>query len=255
MTAADGGCASTLLSWSPSVVPGLVVWLDAAKGAGVVPGSPVSLWPDQSPAHNDASQSTSTEQPILEASAIGGLPAVRFDGNTTFLSIADSNSIEWGTGDFAVEVIARFSVTLGNVNQALFQKSTRDAPYDGPQLFVNAGLPSTDTTAMAALSSQVYVVSSHDGFNDAPHLFGVRRFGTTLEVRADGTSEGETSAAPPIDVSAPGMPAIIGQNGYVPNPGSEALQGDIAEVVAVRGTVSDSDLRSLECHLMLKYGL
>jgi hypothetical protein len=251
----DAGCPSSLLSWSPGTLPGLVLWLDAAKGAGSAPGDPVSLWSDQSPAHNDATQTDGGYQPILEVSAIGGLPAVRFDGYTSYLSIADSPSMQWGTSDYAILVVARFSITVGVPDQALFQKSTKSSPYDGPQLYVFSQHPTLDTTALAADSAQVWVVSAQDGLNDAPHVFGARRFGATLEVRVDGQSAGQYSAMPVIDVSAPGMPASIGQNGYDPTTMTEALQGDIAEEVAVKGPISDADLRSLECHLILKYGL
>jgi hypothetical protein len=251
----DAGCPSSLLSWSPGTLPGLVLWLDAAKGAGSTPGGLVSLWSDQSPAHNDATQTNGQYQPMLEVGAIGGFPAVRFDGHTSYLSIADGPSLQWGTSDYAILVVARFSVTLDMPNQVLFQKSTMDSPFYGPQLYVNSANPTLDTTAMAADSKDFWVVSAQHGLNDAPHVFGARRFAATLEVRVDGQSAGQKRETPVIDVSAPRMPAIIGQNGYDPTAMTEALQGDIAEEVAVQGAISDADLRSLECHLILKYGL
>lgn len=249
----DGGCPSSAASLSPASVPGLVLWLDAAKGLAAA-GQPVPLWSDQSPAHNDASQPNSGLQPVVEGSAIGGLPAIQFNGSTTFLSIADSASLQWGTADYTLLAVARFSIDLGTTSQELFQKTALDAPYPGPELMVNSAVPSQDTKVSSVLSSDVYATSAHDGLNDVPHVFTGRRVGSTVEVRIDGLIEGQAAGAL-IDISAPGQPAIIGQNGYRSIPGLEAVEGVIAEIVAVKGTISASDLRSLECHMIVKYGL
>jgi len=247
-----GGCDPSALTWSPSTLPGLALWLDAAAGITATAGNPISRWSDQSAAHNDAVQPSSGYQPILMSSSIGGLPGVRFDGNVAFLSVADSPTLQWGTGDFVLVAVATFSNT--NISQMLYQK-VGQAPYDGPALYVNSQKPTQDTRATAQGSENVFATSNMNGLQGAPHLFTARRFGSTLEVRVDGTSEGQTSISSPVDVSAAGIPAMIGQNGYNPTPGFQALQGDIAEMIAAQGPLADADLHTLECHLLLKYGL
>jgi hypothetical protein len=248
-----GGCDPSTVAWFPSALPGLVLWLDAAAGITAAPGSPVSQWSDQSPAHNNALQPTIGYQPILMFGSIGGLPGVRFNGSQTFLSVADSTTLQWGTGDFALVAVATFSNT--NISQMLYQKSPLAAPYNAPALYVNSEKPMQDTTATAQVSEYVFATSKNNGLQGAPHLFTGRRFGSTVEIRVDGASQGQSAIPMPIDVSAPGQPAMIGHNGYNPRPGFQALQGDIAELIAVQGTLADADLRKLECHLLLKYGL
>jgi hypothetical protein len=251
--AEPGGCDPSTLSWSPSSLSGLVLWLDAAAGITSPPGNQISQWSDQSPAHNDALQPTVGYQPILMSSSIGGHPGVRFDGNVNFFSVADSTTLQWGTGDFALVAVATFSNT--NISQMLYAKAPATAPYDGPNFYVNSQKPTQNTTATAQVSQYVFATSMNNGLQGAPHLFTGRRFGSTLEIRVDGASQGQTAIATPIDVSAVGRPAVIGQNGYTPMPGFQALQGDLAELIAVQGTLADTDLRKLECHMLLKYGL
>jgi hypothetical protein len=250
-----GGCPAGSLSWTPSALPGLVLWLDAAKGIGATTGSLVSLWSDQSPSHNDATQSNASYQPLLLGSDIGGLPGLRFDGVRTFLAIADKPSMQWGMSDYTIAVVARFSITMGTTNQMLFQKPTVNAPWDGPSLYVRGDKPSLGTTATSQISENVYTTSAQNGLNDVPHLFTGRRFGSTIQIRVDGVVAGESNQVPAVDLSSVGQPVMIGQNGYQPSPGFEALQGDISEMVAVAGSITDADLLSLECHLVTKYGL
>jgi hypothetical protein len=251
----DGGCRSSPSSWLPNSLSNLVLWLDA-EDLGLTPGNAVASWRDRSSAHNDAVQSNVKFQPVLELSAIGGRPAVRFDGSMTFLSIVDSPTLQWGTADYVILVVARFGVTLGAANQALFEKQINSEPYPGPALFVNASLPTeaVEGKAMAMNSGDVYTASNRTGLNDAPHLFGTRRSGGMLEVRVDGAPSG-VAVGSSLDVSAPGMSVSIGQQGYNQQQGFQALKGDIAEEIAVEGALSDSDLHTLECYLLGKYGI
>jgi hypothetical protein len=248
VVAAGGECDPSAASWSLDALPGLVVWLDAADA----PQGYVQAWRDRSPAGNDARQPEPAYRPVRADGAIGGFPAVRFDGRRTLLEIADAPSLEWAFDDYAVLVVARFSVSLGTTYQMLFQKVTTTAPWDGPSLYVNGAKPSQGTTATAQMSQYAFATTAHDRLDDAPHVFVSRRVGPNLEVRVDGTPEGATVLATPIDVSAPRRPVQIGQNGDH-RPGFQALEGDVAEVVAVRGVLPDDQLRAVECYLTVKY--
>ena len=67
----------------------------------------VSGWQDQSSKGNDAVQSTATKRPTLLATAVNGLPALRFDGAEDYLHVSDDVSLQFGTGQYTVEVVAR----------------------------------------------------------------------------------------------------------------------------------------------------
>ncbi len=109
---------------------------------------------------------------------------------------------------------------------------------------------------LGAVTAQVhptngFVVSSSAAFNDGKfHVFGMRRSGTTwLEVRVDGALQG-MAMVPATNVDAAG-----GNVRFFAHGNNNAFTGAIAEVVAVRGIVSDVDLGLLEGYLNTKYGL
>jgi len=235
----------------------LVVWLDAARG---VTGSPVTRWADQSGAGNDAAQTAAGSQPALTAAGINGMPALTFNGQATFLRIADSATTRWGTGAFTVMVVARGAPNT-NTNAMLYQKSEADSPFNGLNLYLNSARASGSTTpAGIQVNANAYTLTADDFGDDQPHLFGGRLItaGTTnglLDIRVDGVRQGAVNFPDPVNIDAPGRDTIIGHNGYNPAPGLQAFAGDIAEIVAVKGTVSDAELASLEAYLMDKYGL
>jgi hypothetical protein len=249
--------------FSPAVIPGLVLWLDANQGVAADAGG-VSLWRDQSGFHNDASQSMASIQPTFRAAAINGLPGVHFDataGGATVgneLSVADAPSLQWGTGDFYLLVVGRSDNTFDAGLEAgigtLFHK-TADPDLTGVVLTANIinGLSSTgDLTGLACSTSSTVYVSVNTPYNDGvPHAFAMQRAGQTLDLRVDGASVGTTTATP-TDVSAIGSVVSIG--GDFDAQGIR-LDGDIAEMIAVEGTLAVTERTALESYVLRKYAL
>ena len=252
-----GGGGGGSSGFTPAAFGGrLVVWLDAARG---ISGTPVTSWADQSGAGNNATQTMAPRQPALTASGINGLPAVTFDGATTFLQIADSPTTRWGTGDFALMVVARGAPNVAT-NAMLYNKSEQAAPYAGINLFLNVTRGPVTAKASIQLDADFHA-TTRDDFGDAnPHLFGGRLVTTgasaLLEMRVDGERQGMLSlTGGAVNLDAPGQATIVGHNGYSPLSGFQAFKGDIAEIVAVKGPISDAELASLEAYLMSRYGL
>src|SRR5216683_2644309 len=75
---AAGAGAQTLPS------SGLQLWLKADAGV-TLNGSTVSQWADQSGSGYNASQATTSKQPLLVSSVLNGKSVVRFDGAADFL--------------------------------------------------------------------------------------------------------------------------------------------------------------------------
>jgi hypothetical protein len=87
--------------------------------------------------------------------------------------------------------------------------------------------------------------------DNLPRRLGLQRAGATLTLRSQGmalqsvqTSNGDVSATPGS--------AFIGRH---PTAVSAKLNGDIAEIVVVKGSTSAQDLSSLESYLKSKYNL
>ncbi|MEP6859919.1 MAG: hypothetical protein ABJE66_04825 [Deltaproteobacteria bacterium] len=255
-------------------VPGVVLWLDAAQGVTTDQGK-VTLWADRSGNHNDASQQNANWQPAVVAAGIHGLPSVHFTGQVasgqqasygTLLNIADSATLQWASADYLIEVVTRYDNTpTGTVATeratgygTLYSKQTQNPqlPAEGVAFFANT--PAGDTASgTTAFSSYVYVshgvTDSAQGFNDGvARLLGTQRVGaTTLSLRVNGV-EAATSTVPSMNVDEVGVGARIGASGDAT---IARLDGDIAEMIVVKGSIAATDLATLETYLTTKYGL
>ena len=69
--------------FSPLSLPNLAWWLDAGRGITIATG--VSQWNDLSGNNRNATQPTAGSQPALTTNAIGGFPAVTFDGASSYM--------------------------------------------------------------------------------------------------------------------------------------------------------------------------
>ncbi|MEQ9021215.1 MAG: hypothetical protein RLN82_00465, partial [Pseudomonadales bacterium] len=75
------------------VSAGLTLWLRADKGVATS-GSNVTEWIDQSGSVNNASQSQSSSQPVLESAALNYNAGLNFDGSSTMTAPGGFNSAE-----------------------------------------------------------------------------------------------------------------------------------------------------------------
>lgn len=239
----------------PTAIPGLAMWLDASQGVQLSTMGVVS-WQDLA-SGNSPEQLDRGSQPSLRANAINGRPAVHFDGNDQYLMANDHRSVQFGNGDFMVEaVVAYTNVPSRDQNTGyacVFVKSGPYAPYPGPALFGN-----DPTVPNASFRAQVdaftFVDSVPTTNNDGSfHYVGMRRLSGVLSIRVDGVTSGSGVTADG-DMSAVGMGVYIGGRDPLGH-ANQSLRGDIAELVAVKGPVSDEQIRSLEAYLKTKYAL
>jgi len=235
----------------------LVLWLNAGALAQAN-GDKVAVWSDLSTAANHAQQSVDAYRPTYTASAVNGLPAVTFDGLQSHLQLDDTPTLRWGTGDFAILVVARGAPSEAT-NAMLYQKSNLASPFAGPNFYVNADKPSASRRAQIQLDQSTYTGTFFGVDDTVPRLFGGTRkvVNTTSELamRLNGVTETMLMRSSVVDIDAPGQPAIIGHNGYTPNSGFQAFEGDIAEICAVKGAMTADELSELESYLMDKYAL
>jgi hypothetical protein len=243
---------------------GLVLWLEGDKGVTEDTNNAghVQTWADQTSYHNDATGTG--HEPTIDATAINNLPAVAFANqgqSSQYLSIADSASLQLGSGDFAIFMVAEYTnpTSGGGAGQGMFYfKVAGTNTPTGPELIGNSGAANNtlESRIRARLTGTDNVNSSGTGYNDGKyHRIGIRRNGQALEVWADGTSTSFTpDAGAPGDVSATGSDVTIGAalGGNFPQ---YRLDGGIAEVVGVKGTFTDGDAAGLDAYFKTKYGL
>ncbi len=261
------------MAWNVSVGAGLVLWLDSTTGliptedAGADAGTYL-FWADQSGNGNNA---TSVGASTVVDAALGGMPVVRFNGSSDYLIVADSPSLEFGTGDFLIAEVAQHTTpTDAGVGYGfLFSKQDEvHAPYLGPALIANTGLLTSGIQAQVA-SGTGSVFSGLTGYNNGtPFYVTMHRFAVTsdagaeaaalatLNLRIGGADAGAATGAGYADNVSAGdggagsWPLYIGGNNQ-----KQDVRGDIAEVIAIKGSIADADLASLEAYLKAKYGL
>lgn len=255
--AADGG-------FYLGSVPGLVFWLDAAKGVTKNNQNQVSRWADQSGKMNNAVQSKASRQPVHNVSGINGRPTLHFAQGATEgmqLVITDSASLQWGTGDFLLEVVGRFdNDPAGNFDTGIGMFVFKPGALQGI-IFAGNRTPGGNLPASAGLMARIDMNVPGNGnhvdvgasYNDsAPRNYAFRRRGTTLDLSVGGASVASRTEVGNIDVSAAFINVYVGSNDTATK---FRLDGDIAELIAVKGTTSASDLAAIEAYLKGKYNL
>lgn len=248
----------------------IVLWLDAARDVAADAQGRVEQWLDQS-AHAHVGQATGEPAtwPLYVPDALNGHPAVGFGvvgagPAVRRLLVSDHPSLWFGTGDFAILAVLRhrtstdpadFDVAYGSI----YQKACSECPgFIGPMLFANDfwdpilnGGPFRSSFLFQLASRSDYAARSLvDGFNDdRMHLVVARRTREELRVEVDGMPHATALVTSTLDISNPGVPVAIGSHGSVD---IQALEGEIFELVAIRGTTAVDGMA--DC-LMTKYGL
>jgi hypothetical protein len=275
--AADsGGDSSDGATFTPLDVLGLVLWLEGdvssslttvASDAGP---SRITKWADQTTHHNDATASISlpTRDPTVNATGINSLPTVHFNQGTggngssgQMLTVAENTdtSLDWGTGDFFVAVVGDFDNDISNGQNLgvgnFFSKSSAfgaTTSYTGPLLYGN--LPSLTTNPTVGLlfgtgSGAMDAVTTTTAYNTgSPHLFVTRRRGAQIDLFVDGTNVA-TATSGTVDVT--NLNSLrIGADG---DANLVRLDGDIGEMIAVKGVLTMPDEASLNLYLKTKW--
>lgn len=256
----DGGGDAAPPGYDVKSLPGLVLWLDSENGVDL--SKYPAKWTDQSAAGNHAVQPNTCGKADRNAETLNAHKAVGFHETECF-EIPDTASLQWGTGDFYVGVVAR-----NNYNKAQGDGGTtftyQDGSYvrrrygevyskiaslfgPGPTVVFNDWTDRSFKIVGSADLSQMAKTPSV--FAEPAHLIGFRRKGGVLELRIDGVVKTSLSdAGAPIDVSSVGTPVAIGGRAGLTN-----FVGSIWEVVAIKGASSDADLGAFEAYAIAKY--
>lgn len=273
-SASSATVSSSASTCSGGGVPGLdvanlMLWL---KGdAGVIQAqNRVTGWTDQSGKNNHATLPVcsgacfcgSDCMPEYVAQAINCLPAVHFRKDKAYqLQIKDADFLQWhGSNtpfEAAVAVVARYTNQPGGDPNGdhgvgtLYFKGSLSAGI-GPGLLAN--FPTTNQVGVVGLldASQAtqQVATTTTAYNNGmPHLFVLTRVANLLYLRIDGQVAG--SAPGTSNASTQGMPARIGS---LFDGASHRLDGDIAEIIALKGNVNAA-LPGIEKYLKAKYAI
>jgi hypothetical protein len=224
----------------------------------------LELWLDKSGNDNNAEPADPTRRPRPVYSTDDALSAVAFGDQGATLIVRDSDSLRFGVDDFSCLIVARWrNSVMPAINYvgyaAIIAKAEDSFPYRGISLFANyptsSYFPAWPRFAFQLGLAETLVLSRDNNVNDnVMRLYVARRSGNVVEIRINGELEAtsEIYSAPsslPLNVSAIGQNLMIG--GY----DGGALDGDIAEIVLIRGSIDQQDLQQLESGLMQEHSL
>jgi hypothetical protein len=254
----DAGDAGDVdAGYQPTSLAGLALWLDAEKGVAVDGAANVTTWTDRSPAALAAQPPTQVAKPMFVPRS-GATPAsVRFNGSSNYLRLEDHSALRWGTGDFLLEVVARH--TKGTAERAgLFNKATATGTPVNFGLHANSQLSGADGKLEGYVVIANAIVSPTGGYqNGLTFLVALERRNGVLALRVGGaevTSSNDAIQAENVD--AVNAPVFVGAMIDVAGSGAMSfLQGDIAEIVAVKGPLAPEKRTELEAYLRGKHAL
>ena len=280
-TGSDAGSndASDSGAFTPLNVPGLVLWLEANVSSSITTmtgdsgGAVVTEWADQTTHHNNATGSTTllVRDPTVKSSAINSLPAIHFNqglnqGVGNMLTIAENGdgSLDWGTGDFYVAIVGDFdNVPTSGLNLGVgnfFSKQNTfgwTGTYTGVLFYGNVppmGGGSSTPPSVGALfgtssANSADSVSTTTAYNNGnPHIFSLRRRTTALDLLIDGTSvKNSTTTVPDVTTSTEVRIGADGDDTFV------RLDGDIGEIIAVKGALMMGDEANIIAYLKAKW--
>jgi hypothetical protein len=233
------------------MVDGVALWLDAAMGVDVDDQGRIGQWLDRSPyQHVAQAVGEATDWPLSKS--VGGYKAVGFGvvegaSTTRHFLIADDPSLQFGTDDFAIiAVLQHRTPTVASDPEmehgVIYAKTCDCANYVGPALFANdlwpyhvSGANARSAFAfMVAARTDYSAQTASEGFNDNKrHIVLARRIHDVLAIEVDGMPQATALTSSTLDVSTAGVPVTIGAHGVVD---LQALEGEIFELIAVRGT-------------------
>jgi len=238
------------LATSPAVPPtGLVTWLKADTGVTSSSGK-VSQWADQSPAGNNAVQSSSGNQPTLVTGAINSNPALSFDGSSSYLTIADGSSLRSSNISILAVATRAGGSDYSYIVSKPYYNGSWSSPFIAYQLLYDPnGVPYTQCTVSGSVSSPATLPAAVN--TGQPYLLNFTYDGTTESIRQNGGTPGTTSISGSIDYGdTTSKNVVIGQadGGYF-------LNGQIAEVLIYNRALTDTERQQAEAYLANKYGL
>jgi Concanavalin A-like lectin/glucanases superfamily len=240
--------ANTISITNNSQVPinaELMAWLKADAGVITDGSGNVTQWNDQSGQGNNASVAADGLPPFLTAGIINGNPAVHFDGATQVLEIPHNPSL-YSDRDFTIYLLMSVD-SLGIAHGPISKANTNiPASFDfqiakttGRLNFVRgngSGYNSFSPTAGALSPGQYYLLS-------------IVMHGTNASFYENGNYFANASYA--AGFGDAGTPVRIGMRQDL----GTKFQGYLAEVMLLRGAVSDSEKASIDNYLGNKYGI
>jgi hypothetical protein len=196
-------------------------------------GSPVSIWADQSGQGNDAHALSTT---ALAHVIPDGVQLASATSGSGFV-VANSPSLDFGAGDFAVIVVAGLSSSTTPVT--LFRK-TDGLRTNSRQIAIDWALSSAAVGQPQGTVDDTVISANVNISQPSVEAYGLYRSTDHVELRINGSTVGSA------DLPTPGLTTSNAENVYVGVGSMFGTPADSIEaMIAIRGTIGSTELDQL----------
>ncbi len=219
----------------------LKMWLRSDEGtSSSTDNTNISTWYDVTGNLNNATQTTSANQPLIRTNVINGHPVMRFNGSTSYFNLPSTGTLGIQNSDYEIFIVAKTSFT-----GVEFLISAAGYQYEMQFNGTNIGMRFIPPIPGGGYLDEGTTNEYADG---NPHIFSVRASSTGGAARVDGVDGGTTTA----DLqNANDVSYTLGTR-YGP---TLPFNGDIAEVIVYNTILSASQLNTVESYLSQKYNI
>lgn len=227
-------------AFSPSDIPNLALWLDAADPDYIAQvGGAVNRWLDKSGKGNDAVQESGAWQPATGARTINGKNALNFQEK--FLAIENANINIFSSNFTTIAVLAR---DFTDADYRVFSSYT---PISGVhQLSTSSGslVSGRNTSSWGTATGPAGTP------NTSPYAIGMRKNGSDVRVFAGGNNLGSAHTdASAHEASFTGLRIGLENTGYA------RFKGAIAEILFYSRNLTADEMNALGDYLNQKWGI
>lgn len=223
---------------------GLQLWFKADALSGTH-GATVDQWPDSSGSNRNANQAVNALKPLYVTNAIGGKPAIRFDGSDDVLSVDDSPV--WAFTNFTFFVVLKKTVSsaswwlnawlaqdpgAGSFNKWIWSSSVGDVVW-------HINRPGTGSAELHGNTATLLTTNVY--------LLEMRKTGSIYDFFRNGAADGVRTNALAVPDCSAALTIGRAEGG--------SMQGDIAEIVVYNRSLGEAERQQAGDYLALKYGL
>ena len=253
---------------NPTIVPGLVLWLDGADGdtlftdngiTKATVGQSIFRWSDKSLSRNNAIQSGLVGfRPVLSTDSVSGKTVLRFTAASTQSLILTPTLLPIGTADATYFIVVKPTQPVVSTQYLYNLFSYGTAGEIGTGVTGRYRFFGSDTTGGSATGSismaAVYSARTFQTITIGQTLLITGSFASYIQsLSANGGPNTTTNLFPTAIFNTGSTFASIGGN-EVSGGGTGYLQGDIYEIIAYNYSLGLKDLQLIQGYLAWKWG-
>jgi prepilin-type N-terminal cleavage/methylation domain-containing protein len=264
--------AKTLTQSSPvASIKNLALWIEATSTASFDSSADnaltISNWYDINPQNPNKANFTTGVSPTYYSNIINGLPAVKFDGATTYLTSANFSNISSASASvflvvklpstlaaqsvFSNRPSAAFGASAPNIQVSTSSTSTTGWQYCDAAAIVTSGTNCNySASSVSIATSSSYIVSIIYTANSVSGAGTTTSTGYNFFQNGAGAGYGATTSSPNTSVTSGLM--VVGKDGTT---APSYFGGYLGELVIFDRALKKEERQSVESYLGQKWGI